>query len=483
MAKILILVNPATLQILSTKDYLLSFELFSPAWMSQNQKNRRSENDYVSIFSRYDAIVISQHLRVCFDGWINDELNAALSKFGGVKALFLHDEYDHTEKAREWIQQQKVDLVYTVVPEQHVEKVYDPKRFPKTTFKSILTGYFPLKFAKKINRAVPIVDRDNLLIYRGRVSPESYGKLAKQKEDIGRFFDEYCDRNEITADIQWEEAERVYGLDWYRLLETGVATLGTESGSNVFDEYGLIREHVLQGRSLPGPKELNFREENLGFKMNQISARLFEAIGCGTGLVLYRGSYSGILEADKHYLALELDHSNADEVIEKLCNPKLMQAMVDRTWEHVSSNDKLQFSHLIKLFDQDIDMNVSLQNNQSKADEYGQDLLVGDFSDVSATGIGVFSALHQDAQAFSKVLPNVTKPFLLKLFGHIPVLKRFLKWTFAHIILFRKKAIYGLIVFKQKTFHWLRKAYRLIPNAFPVLGQLKRKAEEKIKGG
>ena len=456
MANILILVNPATLQILSTKDYLLSFELFSdhkvtympevpPAWVASNQTNRRSEQDYTEILSRYDVVVVSQHLRVCYDGWINQNLNSALLKFEGLKALFLHDEYDHTEKARQWIEDQKVDLVYTVVPEQHVAKVYEPSRFPNTTFKSILTGYFPLKFSKERNHSLPIANRQKLLIYRGRVSPESYGQLAKEKENIGRFFDSYCKKNDIQADIQWEEAERVYGLDWYSLLETGVATLGTESGSNVFDEYGLIRDHVSQGKSLPGPESLNFREENLGFKMNQISPRIFEAIGCGTGLVLYKGSYSGVLDADVHYLALEPDHSNVEYILEKLNDSAFMQSMVDRAWDHVFTNKELHFSYLTKLFDDDINKRIDFSGSEHKGrDSAGQHLLVGEFSDISSIGIGVFSALHQDTRS---VYPVGVGTGVLKIYGY----------------------------------HWGRKIYRLLPNTFPGLGRVKRKFMTLIK--
>ncbi|MEM7359278.1 MAG: glycosyltransferase [Pseudomonadota bacterium] len=442
MANVLVLVNPATLQILSTKDYIASFELFSehqisylpeipPPWLLSEQKVGRTEQDYSEILSGFDAVVITQHLRPCFDGWINENLNNALLKFKGSKVIFLHDEYDYTEKTRAWIEEQSVDLVYTVVPDDHVAKVYEPGRFPHTLFRSILTGYLPLKFSDQ-NSSTPIADREHLLVYRGRVSPESYGELAKQKETIGRFFDAYCSQHDFNADIQWEEAERVYGLDWYRLLATGVATLGTESGSNVFDEFGYIRKHVDEGRSLPGPKNLNFREENLGFKMNQISPRLFEAIGCGTGLVLYEGDYSNILEAGEHFIAVKHDHSNVSDVMDQLQDSKLIQAVVDRAWEHVASNNEMHFEHLISMFDADLKDRLKTRGVSSgKQQATSPNLLVGDFSDVSATGIGVFSALHKEASTFQRVittaLPSGLKATLVAKLSRFPRLKKFLK--------------------------------------------------------
>ena len=500
MARVLVLVNPATLQILSTKDYLSSFELFSenevsylpevpPAWTVGGQTSRRTESDYREILSAFDAVVVSQHLRLCFDGWINDNLYKALLSFEGVKAVFLHDEYDHTEKTRAWIEEQEVDLVYTVVPEPHVTKVYKPTRFPKTEFRSILTGYMPLKFSRR-NKTVAISEREKLLVYRGRVSPESYGALAKQKETIGRYFDDYCQKYEIEADIQWEEAERVYGLNWYRLLETGVATLGTESGSNVFDEYGHIRERVAQGKPLPGPVSLNFREENLGFKMNQISARLFEAIGCGTALVLYEGDYSGVLDAGDHFLSVKHDHSNVAEVVEKLNDSMLVQKMVDRAWYDVSSNSELSFNYLVGLFDADLKKHISRKGGASVSSEYQQHLLVGEFSDVSATGIGVFSALHNysSSQSLNFSGPSKVRNMFSDKLRNLPLLKRMLKRVYVlfssallklvHAALWSKiraNLTYAISLLKMQSFHWLRKCYRVVPNTFPVLGQLKRK--------
>ena len=480
MSKVLLLVNPATLQILSTKDYIAAFEQFSehevsylpelpPAWKPLDAQGKvRSEADYGDILSGFDAVVITQHLRLCFDGWINPNLEVALLKYGGVKVVFLHDEYDNTEKTREWLEIQKVNLVFSVVPEEHIEKVYDPARFPNTQFKSILTGYYPLKFHNK-HYTKPIADRSHLIVYRGRVSPQSYGDLAKQKEMIGRYFDKYCQDHNCNSDIQWEEAERVYGLDWYGLLETGVATLGTESGSNVFDEFGRIRSYVDGGGKLPGPKELNFVEENLGFKMNQISARLFEAIGCGTGLVLYQGDYSGVLTAGEHYISVNHDHSNIEEVIETLRNTQYVQNMVDDTRRYCESKKEIHFSYMIALFDSEVSKQVKLTkhtkvvNKEAVSITQSLSLSVGEFSDISATGIGVFSALHSDAMSRSVAMHQSVKLKIYRSLGRYPRVQAFAKRVYL-----KYTKLYYII------YLLCRKIYRFIPNAFPVLGETKR---------
>jgi hypothetical protein len=52
-----------------------------------------------------------------------------------------------------------------------------------------------------------------------------------------------------------------------------------------------------------------------------ISSRHFEAAATGTCQILMRGRYNGILEADRHYIALEPDLGNAAEAIERFRDP------------------------------------------------------------------------------------------------------------------------------------------------------------------
>ncbi|MGI8526922.1 MAG: glycosyltransferase family protein [Pseudolabrys sp.] len=51
-----------------------------------------------------------------------------------------------------------------------------------------------------------------------------------------------------------------------------------------------------------------------------ISSRHFEAAGTLTCQIMFRGRFNDILEADRHYLALESDFSNLDEVLRRFCD-------------------------------------------------------------------------------------------------------------------------------------------------------------------
>ena len=48
----------------------------------------------------------------------------------------------------------------------------------------------------------------------------------------------------LPVDIEVDDTKRIYGTDWYRFLGSARATLGTESGSNVFDFDGNVRSEI-----------------------------------------------------------------------------------------------------------------------------------------------------------------------------------------------------------------------------------------------
>ena len=56
--------------------------------------------------------------------------------------------------------------------------------------------------------------------------------------------------------------------------------------------------------------------------------------------VMYPGEYSGILEAWKHYLPMERDFSNANEICDLLRNDLFLQKMADETYEDIIESGK-----------------------------------------------------------------------------------------------------------------------------------------------
>ena len=65
-----------------------------------------------------------------------------------------------------------------------------------------------------------------------------------------------------------------------------------------------------------------------------ISSRHFDAMGTGTGMILFKGRYNDILVPDVHYFALEHDFSNIDEILAKFEDPNQLENVTEASLEH-----------------------------------------------------------------------------------------------------------------------------------------------------
>jgi hypothetical protein len=161
----------------------------------------------------------------------------------------------------------------------------------------------------------------------------------------------------LVCDIAWGENDRIYGKAWNRFLGSCRATLGTESGASIADYDGsveaLVKEY-LATRPTGSFDEVEREvlapyEGNLDIRV--ISPRQFEAAGLRTALVLYPGAYSGRLEPWRHYIPLEKDFSNMDEVVERIRDIPFLEEMVARTYEEVARSERNSLRGFVGEFD------------------------------------------------------------------------------------------------------------------------------------
>jgi hypothetical protein len=136
--------------------------------------------------------------------------------------------------------------------------------------------------------------------------------------------------------------------------------LGSESGSNVFDWDGTLVARISEFRKLdPGvtDEEIYSRlvqEEEIEGIMNQVSPRVFEAVAARTVLVLFEGSYSGVVSADEHFIPLKKDGSNLPDVIRKLSDGAYVDAMAQRAYDQVIGSGKYSYDAFARFVDENI---------------------------------------------------------------------------------------------------------------------------------
>jgi hypothetical protein len=284
----------------------------------------------------FDAVIIHYSVRLSLNNYISPSVSAGLAEYGGPKLLFIQDEYENTETARRWIEHLGITAVFTTVPLQFVERVYPRQRFPGVDFLPTLTGYVPESDVLD-QYALPMHERSIVLGYRGRVLPYQYGDLGQEKVSIGNEMRQRARARGVVADIEVDDAHRIYGDDWYRFLGKCRAMLGSESGASIFDDDGSLRKLAIAHSRMTYEE---FRAAFLGgreseIRMNQISPKIFEAIRLRTALVLFPGEYSGMIRPHEHFIPLNKDYSNANEVFNLLLDVDALVAMTQRAYRDV----------------------------------------------------------------------------------------------------------------------------------------------------
>lgn len=315
----------------------------------------------------YDAVLIHYSVRLSARQHLSTALAQGVSEYRGFKALFAQDEYENTESLRTGLEQLGIHALFTCVPLEEVEKVYPRTRFPRLEFVPTLAGFVP----RRLEGAPcwkPLAQRRWLIGYRGRELGFWYGRLGQEKAEIGRRMRALCEARGLPVSIEWTEERRIYGPAWYEFLADCRATLGTESGANIFDWDESLKAVVeTQLRRRPQTSFAEVFERHLKTRegevtMNQISPKAFEAIALGTALVLFEGRYSGVLQPGRHYLPLKRDFSNADEVLARLHDEEYLGALTRRAYEEIIQPGKYSYRAFVRSLDEFLDQRIRKPN-------------------------------------------------------------------------------------------------------------------------
>jgi hypothetical protein len=143
-------------------------------------------------------------------------------------------------------------------------------------------------------------------------------------------------------------------------LGSARATLGTESGANVFDFDGSLKMKIQQLTA--NNPQITFEEISTQVlashdghvRMNQISPKIFEAIRLRTALILFEGAYSGVVLPNLHYIPLKKDFSNIDEVLTKIQDDQFLHDLTERAYNDIVTSGKFSYRTFVEGVDADI---------------------------------------------------------------------------------------------------------------------------------
>jgi hypothetical protein len=305
--------------------------------------------------SRFDMIVFHYSIVIAQGYHIEPTLRRRLASSKALKVLFIQDEYRWIDATAEAIGDLGISVIFTVLNKDAVDKVYHHPWLKDVRKEITLTGFVDERLLGR--RVPPYEERRIDVAYRARKVPFWLGSFAMEKWTIGEKFRAAADRFGLSHDISSEENARLYGDRWICFLANAKAVLGTESGASVCDFTGEIRSRV--DAAVVSDPEISFeavhqailKDSDGQVIIHVISPRVFEAAALRSLMINYPGEYSGRLVPWRHYVPLEKDHSNIEQVMNIIRDPRRAQEIVDAAYREVACNSENSFRAMVHHFD------------------------------------------------------------------------------------------------------------------------------------
>ena len=307
----------------------------------------------------FDVVVIHYSLCIIVDDYFAPAFREKLRRFGGLKVQFIQDDYRWVDRIAAMMRDLEIGVLFTLVPPPEIPRVWSAERLPGTVKIGTLAGYVPESLIGLPVR--PLDDRPIDIGYRGRELPYWLGRLGQDKVRIAQGVLARVKKYGLRCDIAWTEKDRIYGPAWTEFIGSCRAILGTESGASITDFDGSIEERVrtylaqYPGADFEEVHRATLTEFEANVRMNVISPRIFEAVALRTPMILFPGEYSGVIRPWDHYIPLEPDFSNMDEVVERLRDTQGLETMRDRAYEDVVRTGRYSPRVFVRELDESIE--------------------------------------------------------------------------------------------------------------------------------
>jgi len=350
-------------------DHIEAFQRFSHHQVRTFNTKAMSRSVALEL-DEFDVVVIHYSVVLSDPHFVSQHFRDKLRRFPGLKMQFIQDDYRWVDQATAAARDVGISVLFTVAPEPAAGQLYD-KGLPGVRRVQTLTGYVPDNLIGRPLR--PLAERKIDVGYRARDLPFWYGALSREKAWIGKRFLELAPGYGLRCDIGLSEHDRVYGNRWVEFVSSSRATLGCESGASIADFDGSAEQSVRAYlRAHPGAPYEEVHEAVLrpyegNVVVHVISPRVFEAASLGTALVMFQGEYSGVVKGGEHYIVLEKDFSNMEEVVDQLRDDRVISAMTKRAYDDLIKSGRWSYATFVAEFDRVVDEEARARRGRSRA--------------------------------------------------------------------------------------------------------------------
>jgi hypothetical protein len=249
-----------------------------------------------------------------------------------------------------WCISWNVDRILTA-SESGWEALY-PRSHKRIEIAQCLTGY--VKSAREFE-IVPLRDRAIDLGQRVRQMPEHLGRFGQLKAQQAVDFADFARRGGLKVDVSTNPDDAFLGGSWLQFLSNCRFTIGMKGGASLLDPYGLVHTKVVAYKAkhpLATYEEIESKClpcQNSKQEYAAVSPRIFEAASLGTCQILPPSNYLDVLEPWKHYLPLELDMSNANQIVEAMKDLERCQVIADQAKTALVESKKFDYSNFVQI--------------------------------------------------------------------------------------------------------------------------------------
>ncbi|SVD63008.1 uncharacterized protein METZ01_LOCUS415862, partial [marine metagenome] len=167
--------------------------------------------------NRFDVIMIHYTLAICLKNHLNE---ATIKRIGAaipLKVVFIQDEYRHVNATIQAMRELGVEILFTIAPEQAIERIYSQEKLPGVRKVNVLAGYVSPQMLKA-GTPPPSRGRPIDVGYRSRRLPAWLGELGQEKWRIAERFLADAKEYGLDCDISNSEEDRIYGPKWGHFL-------------------------------------------------------------------------------------------------------------------------------------------------------------------------------------------------------------------------------------------------------------------------
>jgi hypothetical protein len=292
--------------------------------------------------ARYNDSRFSQTLRD-FE-WVRD------SK--ACKVALPQDDYDCSTILDDWMSDWSVDYIYNVCP-NNWEVLY-PKSSQNSEIRLGYTGYISDEWIRTWESPKPLGERPIDVSYRAAKLPANFGRIGQLKSDIAQsFLDRFPSTSKRELDISTDPRAVIPGVAWHRFMEDSKFCLVAPSGSSILDPRNEIRRCVQAFTALRPNATFEEIEKHCfpgidgEHVFTAISPRNIEAALAQTVQIAVVDSYSGLLEPNEHYIPLDENCSNIDDVVAAMDDHALTERLRIRAKEAILSAERLRATAIV----------------------------------------------------------------------------------------------------------------------------------------